>query len=57
MKMKFFQPIEAKPYFLIPDNLDFDALVRHNPPPEKLNRTAAHWLLDGVTEILSNVVD
>jgi len=25
--MKFFQPIEAKPYFLIPDNLDFDSLV------------------------------
>lgn len=47
--MKFFQPIEAKPYFLIPDNLDFDSLVRHNPPPEQLNRTAAHWLLDGVT--------
>ena len=47
--MKFIHPIEAKPYFLIPDNLDFDSLVRHNPPPKELNRTAAHWLLDGVT--------
>lgn len=47
--MKFFQPIEAKPYFLIPDNLDFDSLVRQNPSPQELNRTAAHWLLDGVT--------